>query len=144
MEKLHKHLNKQVSNFAVLFTKLHHHHWYVRGPEFFRLHELFEAYYDEVNEFYDEFAERLLTIGGSPVSNMKGYLELSALGEVDEEMSATEMVRDVLDDFNLIITELQEGMVIAGDLEDEETLDLFVSTSAVLQKHTWMLKFSLD
>lgn len=143
MEKLHKSLDKQVANFAVLFVKLHNHHWFVKGKEFFRLHELFEDYYDEANEYYDEFAERLLTIGGSPTATMKGYLKLTSLKEVTSELNSTEMVEDVLQDFNTIIAELKEGVAIAQELGDEESADLMISTTAALEKHTWMLKFSL-
>ena len=33
-------LNKQVADWSVLFTKLHNFHWYVKGPQFFTLHEI--------------------------------------------------------------------------------------------------------
>lgn len=145
MEKLHGILNKQVANFSVLFTKLHNHHWYVRGLEFFRLHELFEEYYDEVNELYDEFAERLLTIGGKPASTMKEYLGLTSLKEVTKkELKSEAMVADVLADFETIIGELKDGVTIAQELGDEETADLFISTTAALEKHAWMLRFALN
>lgn len=144
MEKLHDFLNKQVANLSVLFTKLHHHHWYVKGDKFFTLHELFENYYDEVNELYDEFAERLLTVGGNPISNLKGYLEVTSLSEVKSDLDAKEMVKMVHDDFSLIVAELREGIVIAQDLGDEVSADLFISTSATLEKHVWMLRFYLN
>lgn len=144
MEKLQLFLNKQVSNFAVLFTKLHHHHWYVKGEAFFTLHEKFEEYYDEVNELYDEFAERLLTIGGKPISNMKGYLQHTSLKEVNSDLTANEMVKMVHDDFMLIAAELKEGVVIAQDVNDEATADLFISTIDALEKHAWMLRFYLN
>ena len=141
MEKLYQVLNKQVANFSVLFTKLHHHHWYVKGPEFFTLHEKFEELYDEINEFYDEFAERLLTIGGNPISNLKGYLEITSLSEVESNLNAKEMVKSVHDDFILITKELEEGVHIAQEQNDEATADLFISTIAALEKHAWMLRF---
>ncbi len=143
MEKLQKFLDKQVANLSVLFTKLHHHHWYAKGEKFFTLHELFERYYDEINEYYDEFAERLLTIGGNPTSNLKGYLEITSLDEVNETLSAKEMVKMVHDDFMLIVNELKQGIVIAQDVNDEVSADLFISTSAALEKHAWMLRFYL-
>lgn len=143
MINLEKALNKQVSNLAVLFTKLHHHHWYVKGPAFFTLHEKFEELYDEVNELYDEFAERLLTIGGKPVSNMKGYLRDTSLAEVDGNLTTDEMVKMVMNDFKIIIAELKEGIVISQDLNDEVTADLFIGTIASLEKHVWMLEFYL-
>lgn len=144
MEKLHLFLNKQVANFSVLFTKLHNHHWYVKGPHFFTLHEKFEELYDEINELYDEFAERLLTIGGQPVSNLKGYLEITSLSEVETNLDAKQMVKSVLDDFTLIATELNIGVELATDVSDEATADLLISTIASLEKHAWMLKFFLD
>lgn len=144
MEKLQNFLDKQVANLSVLFTKLHHHHWYVKGDRFFTLHELFEEYYDEINEYYDEFAERLLTIGGNPTSNLKGYLELTSLSEVNDNLDSTQMVKMVHDDFMLLVKELQEGIVIAQDVNDEVSADLFISTSAALEKHAWMLRFYLD
>lgn len=141
MERLHKILNKQVANLSVLFTKLHHHHWYVKGPQFFSLHEKFEELYDEVNELYDEFAERLLTIGGNPISNMKGYLEATSLKEVGENLTSKAMVQMTHDDLLLIVAEMNEGIEIAESLGDEATVDLFVSTIGSLQKHAWMLRF---
>jgi len=144
MEKLFLLLDKQVANFAVLFTKLHHHHWYVKGTNFFSLHEKFEQYYDEVNELYDEFAERLLTIGGVVSSTMKDYLKLTSLKEVDKTLSANEMVSMILDDFNQIVAELKEGIKLADALDDQITVDMFVATVSKLEKHAWMLRFFLE
>lgn len=145
MENLHKFLDKQVANFSVLFTKLHHHHWNVKGLEFFRLHELFEEYYDEANEYYDEFAERLLTLNGNPTSTLKGYLEITSLKEVTKQnLTSQEMIQDVLNDFETIIKDLKEGVKIAQNIDDEQSADLFISTTAALEKHAWMLRFSLN
>jgi len=141
MKKLETILNKQVANLSVLFTKLHNHHWYVKGPNFFSLHEKFEGLYDEINELYDEFAERLLTIGGNPVSTQKGNLELTSLKEVAGELDAKAMVQMTHDDLLLIVKEMNEGIGLAGELGDEATVDLFVSTVASLEKHAWMFRF---
>ncbi|HVH95332.1 MAG TPA: ferritin-like domain-containing protein, partial [Bacillus sp. (in: firmicutes)] len=42
-------VNKQVANWTVLYVKLHHYHWFVKGHHFFTLHEKFEELYDEAN-----------------------------------------------------------------------------------------------
>ena len=65
-------LNKLVANLTVLYTKLHSFHWYVKGRSFYTLHEVFENYYNHTTESLDEVAERLLAIGGRPVSTLKG------------------------------------------------------------------------
>ena len=54
------------------------------------------------------------------------------------------MVADVLADFETIIGELKDGVTIAQELGDEETADLFISTTAALEKHAWMLRFALN
>ena len=143
MEKLYTALNKQVANFSVLFTKLHHFHWYVTGPQFYQLHEKFEAFYDEVNELYDAFAERLLMIGGYPVSNLKGYLAITSIKEASGTEKPEEMVKHILDDFKVLAVELKEVLKIAQDLGDEVTADLVISTLASFEKHIWMLSFTL-
>ncbi len=143
MEKLYQVLNKQVANFSVLFTKLHHFHWYVNGPQFYQLHAKFEEFYDEVNELYDAFAERILMIGGAPVSNLKGYLAITSLKEASGTERPEEMVRHILDDFKLIATELKEVLKISQDLGDEVTADLIIQTLSSFEKHIWMLSFTL-
>ncbi|MDY0294602.1 MAG: Dps family protein [Acholeplasmataceae bacterium] len=143
MEKLFNALNKQVANFSVLFTKLHHFHWYVTGPQFYQLHAKFEEFYDEANELYDAFAERLLMIGGYPVSNLKGYLAITSLKEASGTEKPEEMVKHILDDFKLIALELKETLKIAQDLDDEVTADLIISTLSSFEKHIWMLNFTL-
>jgi starvation-inducible DNA-binding protein len=143
MEKLYDVLNKQVANFSVLFTKLHHFHWYVTGPQFYQLHAKFEEFYDEVNELYDAFAERLLMIGGYPVSNLKGYLAITSLKEASGTEKPEEMVKHILDDFKLIAIELKEALKISQDLGDEVTADLIIGTLSSFEKHIWMLSFTL-
>ncbi|HCZ24700.1 MAG TPA: DNA starvation/stationary phase protection protein [Acholeplasmataceae bacterium] len=143
MEKLYDVLNKQVANFSVLFTKLHHFHWYVTGPQFYQLHAKFEEFYDEENELYDAFAERLLMIGGYPVSNLKGYLAITSLKEASGTEKPEEMVKHILDDFKLIAIELKEALKISQNLGDEVTADLLISTLSSFEKHIWMLSFTL-
>ncbi|MFU8792688.1 MAG: Dps family protein [Acholeplasmataceae bacterium] len=142
-EKLYKALDRQVANLSVLFTKLHHYHWYVTGPNFFALHAKFEELYDHINELYDEFAERLLTIGGKPSSTQKAYLELATLKEATGIETAMDMVKGLLSDFELIVKELKEDLKIAQALEDEATADLYIGSIAEFEKTIWMLKFTL-
>lgn len=139
--KLQNELNKQVANLSVLFTKLHHYHWYVKGPQFFQLHETFESLYDEVNELYDAFAERLLMIGGKPVSTQKGNLELTSLKEeVVTNMDALDMVKAILKDYKQLVEEFKVGLEAASEAGDEVSVDMFVGVLTSFEKHIWMLE----
>lgn len=143
MEKLYHALNKQVANLSVLFTKLHHFHWYVTGPNFYALHAKFEEFYDEVNELYDAFAERLLMIGGQPTSNLKGYLATTSLKEASGSEKPAEMVQHILDDFQMLVVEFKEALVFAQEQNDEGTADMLISAIQSFEKHIWMLSFTL-
>jgi starvation-inducible DNA-binding protein len=142
---LQDHLNQIVATHGVLFTKLHQHHWYVKGVEFFVLHEKFEELYDEVNEHFDEFAERLLTIGGSPYSTLKEFLTHSTITEkpYTAEVEPKDMVQSVLDDFTILTNDLAKGIKLAGEANDDITEDLFIGYKTDLEKTMWMLSARL-
>lgn len=133
-------LNQQIANWNVLYTKLHRFHWYVKGPHFFTLHVKFEELYEEAAATIDEFAEQLLTIGGSPVSTLKEYLEVATIEESTEKLTAEEMVQAIVKDFEQIIIELKAGMEKAEENNDEVTSDMFLGLIGKLNKHNWMLK----
>ncbi|WP_417899230.1 Dps family protein [Bacillus haimaensis] len=132
-------VNKQVANWSVLFTKLHNYHWYVKGPEFFTLHEKFEELYNEAATHIDELAERLLAIEGKPVGTMKEILKISTIHEAEGGESAEQMVNNIASDFSTLIEELKEGMEVADSTGDETTGDMLLAIHQSVEKHNWML-----
>lgn len=133
-------LNKLVANLTVLYTKLHSFHWYVKGRSFYTLHQVFENYYNNVTETLDEAAERLLAIGGRPVSTLKGALDLATIKEASEEESTSEMVAAVLHDFELLINDLNKLMELSEAEGDQGTSDFALGVKTQLEKNVWMLK----
>ncbi|MFB6366921.1 Dps family protein [Paenibacillus elgii] len=138
-EQLTALLNNQIANWSVLYVKLHHYHWYVKGPQFFTLHTKFEELYTEAALHVDALAERLLALGGKPVATMSGSLRLATVREAEGEETAEQMVAALVNDFNLIITELKAGMKYAESVQDETTGDLLLAVHSSLEKHVWML-----
>lgn len=132
-------LNRQIANWTVLHVKLHHYHWYVKGPHFFTLHEKFEELYNDAATYMDDLAERLLAIGGSPVATMKEVLAIASVAEAVGQESATQMVEQIVADFKRVVAELQDGMVVAESVSDESTGDMLLAMHAALEKHLWML-----
>ncbi|MCR8644825.1 DNA starvation/stationary phase protection protein [Paenibacillus sp. N1-5-1-14] len=132
-------LNKQIANWGVMYIKLHHYHWYVKGTHFFTLHEKFEELYDEASGHLDELAERLLASGGQPLSRLKDFLQVATIQEAGDETTADGMVRAVISDFNMLIEELKEGNAIAEEAGDDLSADLLLSIRTELDKHVWML-----
>ncbi|MBU8915043.1 DNA starvation/stationary phase protection protein [Bacillus sp. FJAT-29953] len=132
-------MNKQVANFSVLYMKLHHYHWYVKGENFFTLHVKFEELYNEAALHVDTIAERMLALGAEPASTLEETLKRASIKEAMDEESANDMVQTLVDDVTTICSELSEGITMAEDQEDEPTADLFTEIRASLEKHGWML-----
>jgi len=133
-------LNQQVANFSVLYMKLHHYHWYVKGENFFTLHVKFQDLYTEAALHLDTIAERMLSLGAAPTATLKEQLELSSIKEATGDESAGEMVQTLVDDFDTVCSELTEGITVAEDKDDQPTADMFIAIRTSLEKHGWMFK----
>ncbi|QAY68605.1 DNA starvation/stationary phase protection protein [Paenibacillus protaetiae] len=134
-------LNLQVANWSVLYTKLHHYHWYVKGHHFYTLHEKFEQLYTAAAKYMDDTAERLLAIHGKPVSTMKEQLAMATIQEASGggSESAEQMVKELADDLSAIALQLADGIEAASEAHDDPTADLFTSIRSDIEKHNWML-----
>src|SRR4051794_6187424 len=119
-------LNLQISNWSVLYTKLHRFHWYVKGPLFFTLHAKFEELYDESALVVDQVAERLLAIGGEPIATMKEYLEATTIQESANETKASDMVATLVKDYKHMNKSLKQLAELAESENDTITNDLAV------------------
>ncbi|MFC4779554.1 Dps family protein [Paenibacillus sp. GCM10023252] len=132
-------LNKQVANWSVLYMKLHHYHWYVKGDSFFTLHVKFEELYTEAALHLDVIAERLLARKGKPTATLQEQLELSSVSEAKGSESASDMVKQLAADFELLAEELVEGIELAEESKDQPTADMLISIRNSIEKHAWML-----
>lgn len=139
-KELVKAVNQQVANWTVLYVKLHNYHWYIKGKNFFTLHEKFEELYNEANVHVDELAERILALEAKPVATMKEVLETSSLNEATGNEKEEQMVQTVVDDFEKMVDELQEAIELAEEAKDEGTGDMLIAVKQSLKKHIWMLK----
>ncbi|MFS0780459.1 Dps family protein [Bacillus sp. 1P06AnD] len=137
-------INQEVSNFSLLFTKLHNYHWYVKGPHFFELHVKLEELYNEAATNLDELAERLLALEEQPVATMKEHLELSTLEEATGNEKTDKMIQQVINDLKKVSSELRDGIKLADEEGDPVTSDMFSNMSESLDKHCWMLRAYLD
>src|SRR5690625_7829236 len=72
-------VNELVANQGVFFVKLHQYHWYVQGPHFFTLHEKFEELYNDSNEYFDAFEERLINFEEIPYTTLRDYIDVSSI-----------------------------------------------------------------
>jgi len=144
MSKLTDALNVQLSNWSVLYIKLHHFHWYVKGPHFPVLHAKFEELYELAASKLDELAERILAIEGNPVSTMKEFLAHATIKEADKAKTENDMLSATIADLRVLIEGLQAASEAAEEGKDTATADILTGQIEELQKQVWMLKSTLS
>lgn len=132
-------MNTQLANWNVLNTKLHHYHWYVTGTGFFTLHTKFEEYYTEAAGHMDEIAERILAVGGKPLSTLKSYLQHAEVSEAAGGETSEQMVKQLAEDFKTVSQGNKRVIEAAEEAGDDATADMFIAINESIQKHTWML-----
>lgn len=132
-------LNQEVSNFALLYIKLHRYHWFIQGRHFLGLHEKFEQLYEEAAQHLDDLAERVLAIGGKPLATMSKYLKETTLNEAEADDKEEEILSQLHADLLQVASELKDGVALCEEHEDEPTADLLIAIEGALEKHAWML-----
>lgn len=128
-----------------MYVKLHRYHWFVKGKHFFQLHETFEEMYNKFAADLDEVAERILAIGGKPLATMSKYLEESTLIEANADDTETEIIQQLIKDYNQMVAEIKkEGIPHASEHHDEPTLDILIGLQKEYEKYIWMLSAYME
>ncbi len=132
------HLNTLLANYQVHYNKLRNFHWNIEGPEFFELHEEFENEYNTVKENIDIVAERIRVFGIKPNFTLSKTLELSGIKEIVQNLSAIEMVREVLKDFEVLHENMMAALGASLDTGDIATEQMLTDFLRALEKRNWM------
>lgn len=131
-------LDNLLANLQVHYQKLRNFHWNVEGKDFFELHAQFELEYNDVKIQIDEVAERIRVFGRKPTSTMAGYLALSEIEEAGEDIASEDMVKEVLNDFEVLLSFMVEAVESAENVGDSATADLITSFLKRTEQRHWM------
>ncbi|MFW5820709.1 MAG: Dps family protein [Bacteroidota bacterium] len=133
-------MNLLLADFHVFYQKLRNYHWNVTGGDFFDLHDKFEELYTESFTYIDEIAERIRVFGMTPLSTFTDYLKNATIKETGTDLSADEMVNEVIQDLEILDSSIIDAIDKAADYGDVATMDMMNKMAKSLEKHHWMLK----
>ena len=139
-----RHLNELLASYQLHYQKLRNFHWNLKSQDFFTLHEKFEQFYTDANEKIDDLAERILTLRVKPISQLSEYLRVSQITECPEYLNYTQMVKEVLNDYSVLIKISRQVLEAASDANDEGTVDMLGGYVGQLEKNCWMLSSYLE
>ena len=78
-------LNTLLADYQVFYMNARGYHWNIKGDKFFELHLKFEELYNDALLKIDEVAERILTLGFTPMHTYSDYLKNSDFKESKNE-----------------------------------------------------------
>lgn len=137
-------LNQLLADYQILYTNVRGYHWNIKGRDFFELHAKFEEIYNDLVLKVDEIAERILTLGGTPVHAFSRYLDMSDLDETLNVSNGREAVGNILSAYQILLSKQRQIVKAAAEVDDEGTVSLMSDYISQQEKESWMLNAYLQ
>ncbi|KVV14071.1 Dps family protein [Flavobacterium sp. TAB 87] len=143
-EEMVKELNVLLANFQVYYQNLRGIHWNIRGKRFFELHVKFEELYGDAQLKIDMIAERVLTVGGTPLHTFEDYMSNNkmAVGKnISQDEKAVQLIVNSLTD----LLKIERTILNKSDeINDEGTNSMMSDFIAEQEKTVWMMNAWLE
>jgi starvation-inducible DNA-binding protein len=143
-EALSGKLNHLLADYMIFYQNVRGLHWNVRGDKFFELHLKFEELYTSLLLKVDEIAERILTLGGTPLHTFGEYMEAARIKGVKDISGGRKGIRAIMDALAVIITNQRQLLQLASEAGDEGTSALMSDYIREQEKMAWMYAAYLD
>jgi starvation-inducible DNA-binding protein len=137
-------LQNRLTALTDLHLTLKHVHWNVVGPNFISVHEMLDPQVDAVREMADTVAERIATLGASPVGTPAAIVadrdwsdySIGRAGAI-EHLGALDLV------YTGVITDHRSAIAATEEL-DPITQDMLIGQSAALEQFHWFVRAHLE
>ncbi len=119
-------------------------HWNIKGKRFFDLHVKFEELYTDANVKVDEIAERILTLGETPLHTFEDYIKnvKVPIGKnIKQDEKAVHLIVDSLSELLKIERQILDK---SDDANDEGTNSMMSDFITEQEKTVWMMKAWLN
>ena len=138
-------LNARLADCTDLQTQSKQAHWNVKGPNFVALHELFDKINEEVEDYVDLIAERVVQLGGVAEGTARMVAKRSSLGEYPanavDGRTHVEALSSALATFGKAA---RKAIDDANDFSDLDTADIFTEISRGIDKWLWFVEAHLQ
>ncbi len=137
-EKLAIELNELLANLQIYYQNLRGLHWNIQGENFFELHEKFEELYNDTQEKIDVVAERILTLGKTPLHTFEDYQKASKVPigkDIKEDRASLELIVNSL---SILLEKERHILNLSDEADDEGTNAMMSDFISEQEKLVWM------
>ena len=131
-------LNDLLLSYHIFYINVRGYHWNVKGEHFFSLHVKFEELYTALQLQIDEIAERILTLGGTPLHAYSDFAKHSSIKEDKDVFDGRKCVEGLVNGLQELIKEQREVAEAAEAVEDQGSADLVTEYVQEQEKLIWM------
>lgn len=119
-------------------------HWNVKGPTFIALHKLFDELNEEVEDYVDELAERIVQLGGHAHGTVAEVAKGTPLKAYPSGQRASEKHLMALSShLAAVVAITRKGIDTSTEQGDTATADLFTELTRGLDKSLWFVESHL-
>lgn len=133
-----KALNGLLSSYHIFYINVRGYHWNIKGEHFFTLHPKFEELYTELQLQIDAIAERILTLGGTPLHAYSQFATHTQLTEDQNVYEGHACVKGVVKGLQALIEEQRALAELAEQAGDQGSVDLVSGYVQAQEKEVWM------
>jgi len=138
-------LNARLADAIDLQTQMKQAHWNVKGPSFIALHELFDKVNEDVEDYVDLIAERVVQLGGTALGTARSIVQRTQLNEYPLDIaSGRDHVEAVASALALFGKSARQAIDTSDELRDKDTADIFTEISRGVDKWLWFVEAHLQ
>jgi starvation-inducible DNA-binding protein len=137
-------LNARLADCIDLQTQTKLAHWNVKGPNFIGLHELFDKINEDVEDYVDDIAERVVQLGGVAEGTARTAAKRSSLAENPAKAVDGHSHVEALSSALAAFGAARKAINQSNDLGDLDTADLFTEVSRGIDKWLWFVEAHLQ
>ena len=143
-ERVVKLLQDRLNSLSDLALTLKHIHWNVTGPNFIAVHTMLDPQVDAVRGMVDDTAERIATLGGSPVGTPGALVAQRDWDDYSIGRSGTQQHLGALDVVYTGIIEAHRGAIETTEELDPVTQDMLIEQAGQLEQFHWFVRAHLE
>jgi starvation-inducible DNA-binding protein len=134
-------LNQRLADCIDLQTQCKQAHWNVKGSTFIALHKLFDDINEDVEEYVDLLAERVVQLGGTAQGTARMAAARSTLDEYPPGIASGAAHVDALSSALAAFgSGTRRAIDQADELEDADTVDILTEISRGIDKWVWFVE----